>query len=62
MHDVHNNEAPSGILNLLKEKNKYLPLLPMQEHRLQEIFMFTVPIWNHINCLYFALEQSCGMK
>ena len=44
MHDVHNNEVASGILNLFKEKNKYLPLLPMQEHRLQEIFMFTVPI------------------
>ena len=44
MHDVHNNEVPSGILNLFKEKNKELPLLPMQEHRRQEIFMFTVPI------------------
>ena len=49
----------------VKKKNKHLPLLPMQEHRLQEIFYvhssdlesyklslfrFGAKLWNEITC------------
>ena len=43
MHDVHNNMVPSGTLTLFQKK-QVAATITIQEHRLQEIFMLTVPI------------------
>ena len=43
-------------------KKQVVATSTIQEHRLQEIFMLTVPIQNYINCLSLALGLICGMR
>ena len=58
MHDVHNNNVLTRILNLFQKK-QVVATLTIREHRLQEIFVnssdiefsrFGAKLWNEIPC------------
>ena len=77
MHDVHNNEVPSGILNLFKEKKQVVATLTnarasasgnfyvhssyLESYKLS-LFRFGAKLWNEIICHIWHLSKNKCQK